>query len=322
LYAKETSFNTTDYFGVADGRLDVDGTHDFHGALRVERLHYDPGATPNVPGNAIEPVKYNQYSATAGFQQTRLRIGYSADIRGVLQEYEAVPGAGGVLIQENQQNNIATEGILRAYYEFVPNYQAFIRGSYNIRDYEHSTPGFPLLNSQGYRINAGARIDLTGLIYLDAYVGYLKQDYRSSLLGNIGGLDFGGTLVWNVTQLTSITLKAIRTVEDVNTIVLAQAGQPASVPGFLETSAGLSVDHELLRNLLVNASGSYIHDTFQGINEVDDYYQAGVGAKYLLNRNLYIGPFYTYQHHTVTGTHTFTTPYNRNVVLLRISTQL
>jgi hypothetical protein len=323
LYASNPNQDTTDAFVNATGRLDVDGAHDFHGGLRVEKLHEDIGSSPNVPGDAIEPIKYTQYTATAGFQQTKLRINYSADLSARRQEFDAVPGAGGGLLAQDANNNFAYEATLRGAYEFVPNYQGFVRGSYNIRRYDHGIGGgIPTLDSDGYRIDIGARVDLTGLIYGEAYIGYLEQDYRAGFFGTISGLDAGGRLVWNVTQLTSLTFKASRTVQDVNTTALAVAGIGlTNSPGYLETTIGASVDHELLRNLLLNGNVSLINDDFAGIQRTDNYLQAGIGAKYLLNRNLYIGPTYSFQHRESDGTSAINA-FTRNIFLLRVSTQL
>jgi hypothetical protein len=315
-YSQHTSFNTQDAFGAADGRLDLDATHDFHGGVRVERNHEDPGA-PNVPGNIGEPVVYSTYKATAGFAQSRLRIGYSADATAQRQEYQAVPLVGGGTSQQSDRDNNSYEFALRPYYEFVPNYQGFLRGAYNVRLYDHAAAGQPGRDSSGYRIDVGARIDLTGISYGEFFVGYLRQEYRNAFFGSIGGLDAGANIVYNVTQLTSLTLKGSRTVEDTNVGIVGAAPSP----GYLESSVGVSIDHELLRNLLLNGTVAYINDDFKGIDRNDDGYRAGVGAKYLLNRNLYVGANYTFERRISSGSAGIG-PFSRNIVMLRLSTQL
>lgn len=315
-YASHSNFNTEDAFGAVDGRLDVDATHDIHGAARVDRLHEDPGA-PTFPTNAAQPVHYTAYNGSAGFAQTRLRIGYSADLSARREEYEAVPTVGGGLLPQSDRNNNAYEAALRAYYEFQPNYQAFLRGAYNFRVYDHTAIGAPTHDSHGYRVDAGVRIDLTGVTYVELFLGYLAQEYRTSLFGTVSGIDAGVNLVWNPTELTSVTLKGLRTVEDAPAVVVG----PTNAPGYLHSEAGLRVDHELLRNLLLNAHALYANDAFQGINRTDDDYQVGVGARYLLNRYLYLGANYTFEHRDSSGTAAIN-PFSRNIFMLRISTQL
>lgn len=315
-YSRHSGFNTQDFYGAADGRLDVNATHDVHGGLRVEQGHEDPGAA-NVPGNVAEPVVSHTYTANAGFAQTRLRVGYSADVTARRQEYQAVPLIGGGLAQESERDNNSYEAAFRPYYEFVPNYQAFLRGAYNIRRYDHAEIGQATRDSHGFRADVGARIDLTGLAYAELFVGYLRQEYKSSTFGSIGGLDAGANLVYNLTQLTSLSLKGTRTVQDTNFAIVG----PAPSPGYLESSVGVSVDHELLRNLLLNGTVSYVNDDFKGIDRTDNGYLAGVGAKYLLNRNLYVGANYTFERRISSGAFGIG-PFSRNIFMLRLSTQL
>ncbi|HUH83123.1 MAG TPA: outer membrane beta-barrel protein, partial [Stellaceae bacterium] len=159
-------------------------------------------------------------------------------------------------------------------------------------------------------------IDLTGVTYVDAYVGYLDQLYDSTLLGSLSGVDFGANAVWNVTELTSVSFNVSRNVQDAPTSVVGAA----SVPGYFHTVVGARVDHELLRNLLLNGQVTYANDDFQGENRTDSDYLATVGAKYLLNRNLYLGANYTFEHRDSSGTQAIN-QFNRNIFMLRASTQ-
>lgn len=315
-YANNSNFNTQDAFANADGRLDVDNTHDFHGALRAARLHEDPGA-PTFPGNASQPVVYNTYEGTAGFSQTKLRVGYSADLTARREEYEAVPTFGGGLLPQSDRNNNAYEAALQGSYEFVANYRGFVRGALNYRDYDHAAIGAPTRTSHGFRIDAGARIDITGVTYAELFAGYLQQDYQASSLGTVSGPDIGANVVWNATQLTSVTLKAERTIADAPASVVGGTASPA----YFHSTAGVRVDHELLRNLLLDGQVAYANDDFQGINRTDNDYLVGAGAKYLLTRNLYLGADYAFEHRESSGTQAIN-PFSRNIIMLRLSTQL
>jgi hypothetical protein len=66
---------------------------------------------------------------------------------------------------------------------------------------------------------------------------------------------------------------------------------------------------------------AYTNDDFQGINRTDNDYLAGAGAKYLLNRYLYLGADYLYEHRESSGS-AATNPFDRNIFMLRLSTQL
>jgi hypothetical protein len=317
-YDEHTALDSDNGFGDVNGRLDVDNTHFFTGDVRVERSNITLGE-PQVPGNAASPLKFNDYNATFGFDQYRLRIGYEVTATVRREEYEAIPLIGGGSLPESNLNNFAYEAAIRPYYEFSPGYQAYVRVAYNRRDYDHGEGnGVPTLNSDGYRVDVGARVDLTGVTYVDGFIGYLDQSYQASQFGNIGGVDFGAKVVWNVTQLTSIGAYVGRTVEDINTAVLAGVDNS---PGFLATTAGVSIDHELLRNLLLNGTLAYTNDAFENITRTDNVYSGTAGVKYLLNRHLYVGANYTYLRVNSNGQAAMT-PFSQNIFLLRISTQL
>jgi hypothetical protein len=319
-YDNHTSLDSNNGFGDLNGRLDVDNTHYFTGDLRVEQSHIDLGE-PEVPGNAAGPLTFSDYNATLGFDQYRLRIGYEVTATVRREEYEALPLVGGGSTPESNLDNNAYEIALRPYYEFSPGYQAYLRGAANLRDYDHAEGnGVPSLSSHGYRIDVGARINLTGVTYLDGFVGYLDQTYQAATFGSVSGFDFGAKAGWNVTQLTSLGLQVGRTVQDINNAVLAGVAAVDS-PGYLETSAALTVDHELLRNLLLNGGVTYTNDAFENITRVDNAYGGTVGAKYLMNRHLYLSGTYTYQRVLSTGESAMI-PFTRNVFLLRLSTQL
>ena len=318
-YDTHTSLNTNDGYGDVNGRLDVDNTHYFTGDVRVEQNHVNLGE-PEVPGNAATPLIYNDYNGTVAFDQYRLRFGYEASATVRREEYSALQLVGGGFTPESNLNNNAYEAVVRPYYEFAPGYQGYVRAAYNQRDYDHAEGnGVPILSSNGYRIDVGSRINLTGVTYIDVFVGYLDQVYEASQFGSIGGIDFGANVTWNATELTTVKLQTGRTVQDINSAVLGIAA--FNSPGFLQTSVGASVDHELLRHLLVNANVSYMNDAFQNITRVDNIYSAGVGAKYLLNRNFYLGGTYTFEKDDSTGQGAMF-PYTANIFLLRLSTQL
>jgi hypothetical protein len=318
-YATHTSLNTNNGFGDLNGRLDVDNQHYFSADLRAEQNSISLGE-PEVPGNAASPLIYNDYNATVAFDQYRLRIGY--EIAGTVrrEEYSALPLVGGGFTPQSNLNNNAYEGMIRPYYEFAPGYQGYIRAAYNWRAYDHAEGfGVPTLSSNGYRVDIGSRINLTGITYVDAFVGYLSQSYQASQFGSISGVDFGANVTWNATQLTTVKFTTGRTVQDINSAVLGIAA--FNSPGFLATTVGASVDHELLRHLLLNANVSYTNDAFQNITRTDDIYSIGGGATYLLTRNFYLGGTYTYSKVDSSGQGAMA-PFYANLFMLRLSTQL
>ncbi len=322
-YAKQSSENYGDYFAAAQGRYDVSATFAGLAGLKYEHLHEERDS-PDAPGGAANPVEFDAYTGTLGLTQHGLRIGYLASFDFRREDYQNVAAIGGGTINEKVRNVNVYAPSLRVSYEFAPRYEAFARVSGNIRDYDNSTggvAGVPDRNSSGYRADVGATIDLTGITYAEVYAGYLNQDYRSSALGSIGGLDFGARIVWNVTELTSISLNGQRQVQDENTIALNSQGLSANSPGYLRSTVALAIDHELLRNLLLHGEVDYENDDYKGIDRTDDRFDVGAGLRYLFTRNFYLGGSYTYTNHSSAGT-SATGQFSRDLFLLRLGAQL
>jgi hypothetical protein len=320
-YASHSSEDYDDAFGAVNGRIDMTELTHFMGGLRIDRDH-EPRTATDAPGNAGQPVTYTTYTGNVGVEQTGTRIGYEADGIVTRSEFEAVPAIGGGIIPQSDRNETGFEGALRGDYEFTPDTQAYIRGAANTQQFDHAAGnGIPIRNSNGYRIDTGLRLDLTGVTYLDAYVGYLQQIYSQSAYGSIEGLDFGAGAVWNFTTLDTLKLNSARTVNNSYAEIGTNGPGTALSPGYLATTSTISEDHELLRNLLLNANASYEVDDWKEIDRTDNVFGIGAGAKYLMSRNLYLGVTWNYQRRYSTGAQAIT-PYSQNIFLLRLSTQI
>jgi hypothetical protein len=316
-YASHSSENYRDGFISTDGRVDIDEGKTAYGGLQIQKLH-ESRYSPDSPGSAAEPVKYMNYGGNAGFSQSGLRIGYSADFSLNRYEYEAVPRVGGGFVPQSDRNMTTPDLALRGSYEFAQDIQAYVRGEGNYRAYDHgASSSNPSRTSAGYRIDTGIHADLTGVVLADVYVGYLSQDYSSPAYSPVHGLDLGAKVTWNPTTLDTVQFSVNRTVQDLNGGVLT-AGQVSS--GYLDTVVTLTEDHELLRNLIVSGNVSYVNDDFQGINRTDNNYGFGVGAKYLMNRYFAAGVSYGYSHRQSGGAQA-TTPYSDNLIMIRLYTQ-
>lgn len=79
------------------------------------------------------------------------------------------------------------------------------------------------------------------------------------------------------------------------------------------------MQHELLRNVLLNGTVDYTRDDFQGTSRTDNVYGAGVGVSYLLNRNLTLDANYRF---TKRDSDDDTAEFDRNIVLFGITARM
>jgi hypothetical protein len=323
-YLRTSTENFADYYASASGRLDISRFLAASGSAGFEHLH-EFRDSPDSDITAKTPVEYNQTTASLGLTNSGLRIGYAFNFTFLRDEFQNNNTAAGTPIIESQRNLNTYIGNARVSYEFAPRYSAFTRFSVNRRDYDSSS--LNVVNgvvhsrdSQGFRLDVGTTIDLGGVTFAEVYIGYLKQDYDDSFYGTVDGIDAGARVVWNVTQLTSITFLGDRRVQDANSLATSGPSLILS-PGYLRSNVGVTVDHELLRNVLLNARVNYQNDDYQGIDRTDDRIDAGAGARYQLNRNFYVGGSYTYSKRSSAGA-AAGADFTRNLILLRLGAQL
>jgi hypothetical protein len=164
-------------------------------------------------------------------------------------------------------------------------------------------------NSHGWEVDAGTAVEITRLVTGEIYVGYLEQDYQSPVLKSPTGVAFGGNLIWNITPLWSIKGSASQSVAETD---ITQASSST------ETNFSVTVEHELLRNVILTGNAGYIHDDYNGITRTDDTYLVGAGAKYLLNRNLRLSADITYSSRSSTSTAFSNAAYDRLIGIVGV----
>lgn len=309
-YADHSSEDFEDYTVSADGRLDVLRDLRLFGGAGY-RVRHIARFDPDSPAGAAEPAEYDVYGFNAGVEKVFNRLSARFDAARDYYRYDSVKRNDGTVDDESDRNREQTTLSLRTGYEIGPLRQVYLLGSYNWRDYDRTRDeaGFDR-NSDGYLLAVGTEYDLTGVTFLDGYVGYRVQEYDDARLDKIAGWAAGLKLTWNVTQLTTVTGSLNRTVEETT-----QNG----ASGYFATRASIRADHELLRNLILNASIGYENDKFEGITRDDDYMLFGLGARYLMNRFFSVSGGYGYR---TRDSNLQNADFDENVVFLRLTGQL
>ncbi len=282
-YASQGGEDYNDFTLGTDGRLDV--THDSKvtGAVTYLDSHELRSSPDDARGRTLTP--FTIFEPQVGFSQQFGRFLFNVDGRLRQFRFGNVQSGAGTTIDNGDRDRDNWRGTIRAGYEFMPGYQAFIRTSVNTVNYDRQFDrnGFQR-DSSGYEVAAGTAVDITEILTGSVFAGYRAQDFKDSRLGTINGVGFGGDLTWNVTRLTTIQAQLSREIEP-STLNGAS--------GFFSSIAGVSADHELLRDLLVGLNFQYINDDFQGISRNDDIFDEGAHVTYLMNRYLHLSLRYS-----------------------------
>ena len=276
--------NYLDFRSGVDGHLDI--RHDLRvlGGLSVAHLH-ESRSSPEQTG-ADEPVTYMRYSGNAAVEKDFSRL--STRLGGDVQVYRDndVDAVGGGTFNSDDRDRTESEAALRLGYELTPRVEPFVRASVNDRSYRQRRDDFgQVRDSWGWETVAGAAFDLGGVTFGEVYVGYLQQNYEGAGLKNVSGPSFGAEVVWNPTELTTVTVGAERGVEETTL---------AGASGALQSSFDARVDHELRRNLILSANTGFTRRDYRGISRTDDLADIGASLRFLTNRFLEMRAGYSF----------------------------
>jgi hypothetical protein len=307
FYTDNDSEDFQDYRAGAAGRLDISEGAYLTASADYMHLHEDRGSPDDVRGE--EPTEFDDIAVRGAYYQEFGR--FRARVLGSFDDldFSDVPSAGGD-INNDDRDRYEGEGVVRIGFEVVPMTEVYVQGSYNVRDYQASVDdaGFDR-DSHGFAGDIGAEVDFGGIVFGDFFVGYREQDYEDPAFDTISGVDAGATITWNVTPLTTVVGTVRRTVEETIT---------AGSSGFFGTEFTVSVDHELLRNLILTGEAGYINRDYDGISREDDVLQASLAATYMMNRNIYLKGRYKFTDRTSTDD---TVEYDQHVGLVSLTLQ-
>ncbi len=308
-YVAERSEDYQDILGEATGRYDITADSNIFGGMRIARRHEDRGSPDAVRGEF--PTVFRTFEPQIGYFQRVNRFTFRAD--GNLRSFDfhdVFTPLGKIDQDDRDRKEWLAAGT--ASYEIVPNYDAFVQFSGNARRYGQNPDNTGLdRDSNGFEAVAGTAVDLTGLIFGNVFAGYRQQNYFDGRLAGNGGPTLGADLTWTPTGLTTVKGFMNRTIEETTTI---------GNSGFFASRFGASVDHELMRNLLLSGRGSAQYNDYDGAgNRKDWVYRAATNAKYLVNRNLYVTGGYEF---TRRSSNIPNTNFNIHLFLVKLEAQL
>lgn len=310
-YFDNTGEDYTDWGVETSGRLDMTRATQLFGGMRYEELHEDRGSPDGAVG--VEPTQYDRASVNVGGSHRLNRLTLTGEARFVRLDFDDVRAGGAGHVNNDDRDRDVWVAAAQANYEIVPAYQAFVRAVYNVRDYRLGRDDFGIdRDSDGIEVVVGSEFDLTGVTFGNVFAGYRTQWYEDDRLDSIGGLAFGGQLTSNFTPITTGQITVQRQIEEtsVNT-----------AEGFWSTSVGATLDHELLRNLVLRAGLAYYLQEYEGIDRDDDVYLARAGALWQANRHLSLGATYTYERRESNG-EAAGTDYDDNRMMLTVTGRL
>jgi hypothetical protein len=282
FYASETGENYQDFFVNGDGQLDVTRDSVLTADVSAGRFHIGRDDPEDI--GTAEPIEYWSYGGGLAYTHAFNRLNFRLTGQAEREDYTDTNGLSNDDRDVNEYDLLFRTGFLVS-----PRFNTFVEGRYNIEDRTNEDPTEPSQDSDGWEARVGTEVDITALLFGEAFVGYRKQYFDDEAFDSEDGFSFGVDLTWNPTTLTTVGLTGGADFEPT-----VQAGASSD----FETRVALAVDHELLRNVLIGATAAYERDDFTGIDRLDETYEIGGRATYLLNRYLYLRGGYTFEDRT------------------------
>lgn len=307
-------FDQADRSMVADGHVGAACRVDASRALTITTTlghtwtHEERGSFDD-DGRATAPTAFLHTAGSAGLRYQPGRLGLDGLFQVERYGFENGSTADGATIDNGDRDRTVATAQLAAVWELHPGSTAFVRGAVDVSRHDRAVDDFgDRRDSQSWRGEGGLRLDLAPVMTLDLHAGTFRRafDGFSDLPGIIGG----GTLTWLPTALTTVTLRAERR---------EAATSVAGASGLLVSNAGLSVDHELRRNIILGAMFELSYGEFVGIDRTDLQLSAGADITYNLDRHIFVNGSYGFRQRRSSASGY---DYERNRILVRMGYRL
>jgi hypothetical protein len=286
FFSHDSDDDYIDYFANFDGVIDITRKAYINGGFGYAHGHEARG-TDDVPGTADEPVEFDGFSGDILGEVSTGRFRFQAFANAEDLNFDDVSLIGGGTSNQDDRDRFEFESGIEVGYSVRSGYEAFIRASYLMTDYDDAVDdGGVDRDSNGFRVLAGLKIDLTRLIEASVGLGYEELSYDDSTLDDDGSFAANVGVEWSVTPITTISFNASSSIME--TTVTGASGAAT-------TLAEIGVSHELRRNLTLQAFGGFEYIDFVDTSRDDQIYSVGIGAEWKITRRLSLEPSYDFQ---------------------------
>ena len=304
-YDRYTIENTNDYRLSGEGRYDIDVDSSVYGGLRYSRDHQDRESPEGR--NGLEPTVYYAGRGYAGWFRQFGKV--SVRVAGTVLnlDYQDVPfltGGGQIaIINNDDRDRTQYTGGVRVGYEVSPRAEPFVQVAFDDRRYKNpddlgQIPALPQYaglerDSNGYRAVGGLRYNLPSVLKAEFYAGWLGQNYVDWRLADVSTPAFGMALQWQATDRIRVNATIDRTIEETTVLQVTPTVVPAS--SFVNTYLLANAAYRASDRLTLRVLGSASRVAYQGIARTDDYFSAGAGVFFRLERRLFVDISYLYR---------------------------
>jgi hypothetical protein len=268
-------------------------------------LHEDRTALDAVPSDT--PVGFSLTDARVGYTVAldRLSLTPNLEVSGYRYDNTTILG---VPASQSYRNRDIVAGGLTARYELMPlqDLVLVVRGTGT--NYLVQQAGQPTRNSTGAMVLVGLSDDSDAVWRYRLLVGWEERNFAASAYSAHAAPVAEAEAIWSPSGLTTVTGRLTRSIEDA-----AQEG----VSGYTYTAAGLTIDHEYRRDILLQATGGMQRADFLQGGGTQTSLLLGLGVTWLVDRKMRVSATYSYGDQQGGGVGTVG-PFGRSLGLLSV----
>ena len=290
--------------GQANLRLDIlrDTRAEFETRYRLDSQR--PG-TAEVNAQAIGRPLIQSYGGSAGITQDINRL--SLSLRGSVDrtDYEDGQLSNGARVDLSNRN-VTQYGVRgRVGYELTPGVKPFVDVLADTRRFDQTVdPAGFRRNSNGLGGRVGSTFEMSRYLTGEVAVGYQTRKFDDTRLKELKGFIGETSLVWQATELTSVSLKG--SLELADTTI-------ANVSGAQVRRIDAQITHALQRNLSLTGFLGFSETEYDGIRLKEDLLTVGARIDYKLTRTTSVRASFTHERFTST---TPGSDYTANIALV------
>jgi hypothetical protein len=250
--------------GISRGRIIGQVSHDRDA---IDQLSVDEVAVVR------RPVRYDNTAANlqGSFDAGRIAVSVSGGYAYVNYENSAV--LDGISRSLRDRDFESYNAGAQVGYNFPAGARAFVSASHEWRRYRiGSDPG---RDGNVLELLAGLESEITPLLLGRVAIGYLTSDFTDPNVSRRSGLAIDTRIEFLITELTTLNLRARRTMRSVAL---------STSPGALVTELRAGADHELLRNVVLSTGLLYETADYLESSQRANVYGGDLSARWLINR--------------------------------------
>ncbi len=260
-----------------NGRIDVSSLSraDIEGRFLIST---DNPGSPNVQAGLRRFPWVTTIGGTLAFTQEFNRFEITAEAALDDVKYQHSVLVDGTSTSNDDRDYHEYAGELRAGYELKPGLEPFVEAGFinSIRELPIDRFGFARTSHTRFA-KIGSTIEITDLLIGEVAFGYLRRQFKDPRLPVMQGWTVDGSLIYEATALTTVTLTAATTADEITT---------PGVAGLFSRGVTARIDHDFRRWLTGTVELGIGHDDYVGSPRSDLNYAVSLSMLYRLSRQM------------------------------------